>query len=250
MKYLGTTSESSDIATKNYVDTAIPTAVSVTQITSSGTNIADITIGNATTHLYAPSGGGGGTVTDVQVDGASVVSGGVAEIDLTGKADVADIPTKVSDLTNDSGFITSYTETDPVFTASAAHGITSSDISNWNGKSDFSGSYNDLTNKPTIPSKTSDLTNDSGFITSYTETDPIFTASAASGITSSDITNWNGKSDFSGSYNDLTNKPTIPAAVSVTQEVSAGTNIADITIGNTTTSLYAPAATLVQIVRW
>ena len=28
-----------------------------------------------------------------------------------------------------------------------------------------SGSYNDLTNKPTIPSKTSDLTNDSGFVT-------------------------------------------------------------------------------------
>ena len=42
------------------------------------------------------------------------------------------IPTKVSDLTNDSGFITSYTETDPVFSASAAAGITSSDISNWN----------------------------------------------------------------------------------------------------------------------
>lgn len=30
----------------------------------------------------------------------------------------------------------------------------------------FSGSYTDLTDKPTIPSKTSDLTNDSGFITS------------------------------------------------------------------------------------
>ena len=30
----------------------------------------------------------------------------------------------------------------------------------------FSGSYNDLTNKPSIPSATSDLTNDSGFITS------------------------------------------------------------------------------------
>lgn len=28
-----------------------------------------------------------------------------------------------------------------------------------------SGSYDDLSNKPTIPSKTSDLTNDSGFIT-------------------------------------------------------------------------------------
>jgi len=32
-----------------------------------------------------------------------------------------------------------------------------------------SGSYLDLSNKPTIPTKTSDLTNDSGFITSYTD---------------------------------------------------------------------------------
>ena len=34
-----------------------------------------------------------------------------------------------------------------------------------------SGSYNDLSNKPTIPSKTSDLTNDSGFITNSALTD-------------------------------------------------------------------------------
>ena len=34
------------------------------------------------------------------------------------------------------------------------------------GTSSFSGSYNDLTNKPSIPSKTSELTNDSDFITS------------------------------------------------------------------------------------
>ena len=74
------------------------------------------------------------------------------------------IPTKTSDLTNDSGFIT--TETDPIFTASAAKNITSTDITNWNNKSDFSGSYNDLTDKPTIPDSTSDLQNDSGFITS------------------------------------------------------------------------------------
>lgn len=44
------------------------------------------------------------------------------------------------------------------------------------------------------------------------ESDPIFSASPAAGITSQDITNWDNKSDFSGSYNDLTNKPTIPAA--------------------------------------
>lgn len=35
------------------------------------------------------------------------------------------------------------------------------------GGSGFSGDYNDLTNKPTIPSKTSDLTNDSGFLTQH-----------------------------------------------------------------------------------
>lgn len=49
-----------------------------------------------------------------------------------------------------------------------------------------------------------------------TETDPAFQASPAADITSQDIANWNGKSDFSGSYNDLTNKPTIPAASSAT----------------------------------
>lgn len=38
--------------------------------------------------------------------------------------------------------------------------ITLEDISNWNAKSDFGGSYNDLTNKPTIPTNISQLTND------------------------------------------------------------------------------------------
>lgn len=47
----------------------------------------------------------------------------------------------------------------------------------------------------TVPTKTSDLTNDSGYITGYTETDPVFSASAASGITSSNISYWNGKQD-------------------------------------------------------
>lgn len=36
----------------------------------------------------------------------------------------------------------------------------------------ISGNYNDLNNLPSIPSKISDLQNDSGFISSYTETDP------------------------------------------------------------------------------
>lgn len=106
---------------------------------------------------------------------------------------------------------------------------------------------------PTVPTNVSAFTNDAGYITGYIETDPVFLASAAYGISASDISNWNGKSDFSGSYNDLTNKPTIPDAVSITRKTTTGTNIADITIGNTTTQLYAPSGgsgTQVQLVRW
>lgn len=43
--------------------------------------------------------------------------------------------------------------------------VTAAEKTTWNNKSDFSGDYNDLVNKPVIPSKTSDITNDSGFIT-------------------------------------------------------------------------------------
>ena len=55
-------------------------------------------------------------------------------------------------------------ETDPLFSKSASYGITSQDIQNWNNKSEFSGNYDDLNGKPTIPTKTSELKNDSGFI--------------------------------------------------------------------------------------
>ena len=113
--------------------------------------------------------------------------------DLDDKPTIPTVPTNVSAFTNDAGYITGYTETDPLFIASAAYGIEASDIEAWDGKSDFSGSYDDLTDKPAIPSKTSELTNDSGYITGYTETDPLFIASAAFGIASSDISSWNGK---------------------------------------------------------
>lgn len=58
-------------------------------------------------------------------------SGGIPKTDLAsavqtslGKADTA---------------LQSYTETDPIFVASAAHGITSADITNWNGKTSNTG---------------------------------------------------------------------------------------------------------------
>lgn len=46
------------------------------------------------------------------------------------KADVSAIPTKVSQLTNDANFITSYTETDPVWTREKANYYTKTEINN------------------------------------------------------------------------------------------------------------------------
>ena len=91
------------------------------------------------------------------------------------------------------------TETDPTVPQYVKN-ITQQDIVDWNGKSDFSGSYNDLTDRPTIPSKTSDLTNDSGFITSNdvpTKTSDLtndsgFITSASVPTKTSDLTNDSG----------------------------------------------------------
>jgi len=70
------------------------------------------------------------------------------------------IPTTTSQLTNNSGFITGYSETDPNIYAWAK------------ASSKPSYAYSEITGKPTIPTYTSQLTNNSGFITGFTETDP------------------------------------------------------------------------------
>ena len=57
-------------------------------------------------------------------------------------------------------------ETDPTVPEHVKN-ITEQDISNWNNKGGFDGNYENLTNKPTIPTKTSELTNDSGFLTEH-----------------------------------------------------------------------------------
>ena len=49
------------------------------------------------------------------------------------------------------------TESDPVFVNSPAYNISAEDIDSWDSKSDFSGDYNDLANKPTIPTQASDV---------------------------------------------------------------------------------------------
>lgn len=82
--------------------------------------------------------------------------------------------------------------------------ISQENIDNWNNKSDFSGSYNDLTNKPTIPTKVSELDNDSNFITSVpleyvTETE----LSQKGYATESFVTNKIAEAELSGSDVDL-----------------------------------------------
>jgi uncharacterized protein (TIGR02145 family) len=71
-------------------------------------------------------------------------------------------------------------EQDPGFKNSVAYEITEADISNWNNK-----------------------------LSNYTETDPVYSKSIASSITANDKVNWNNKSEFSGSYEDLTNRPNL-----------------------------------------
>ena len=102
----------------------------------------------------------------------------------------------------------------------------------------FSGSYNDLTDKPSIPIITiSDTLNTGTKIATITingvnthiyngidpndignsgnsgiveETDPVFLLSPAATITDNDITNWNNKSNFDGKYTSL-DPTTLPA---------------------------------------
>ena len=76
--------------------------------------------------------------------------------DLSTYALKSELPENTSDLTNDSGFITSSALSGYVQSSSLSTVATS-------------GSYNDLEDKPTIPTKVSDLTNDSGFLTSVPE---------------------------------------------------------------------------------
>ena len=108
-------------------------------------------------------------------------SGYITDSALTDYAKKTEIPTKTSELTNDSGYITANDV--PV---KSVDGVTGDVVTNavkttaqtltdaqkqqartniGAGTSSFDGDYNSLTNKPTIPTKTSQLDNDSHYIT-------------------------------------------------------------------------------------
>ena len=141
----------------------------------------------------------------VDINALATVATSGSYNDLTDQPSIPTVPTNVSAFTNDAGYLTGYTETDPEFNA-------------------WDKDYNDLINTPEIPTVPNNVsafsndagyitmdsvptnvtafTNDAGYLTGYTETDPEFTA-------------------WDKNYNDLINTPEIPT---VPNNVSAFTN--------------------------
>lgn len=171
------------------------------------------------------------------------------------------VPTKVSELTNDSGYTTNNGTITGIKMNGASKGTSGvvdlgtvltahQDIS---GKQDkitssnklaaslvsglatvaTSGSYNDLSNKPTIP-------------TDYVKYTAQTLTTAQKTQARSNI--GAGTSSFSGSYNDLTNKPTIPTVNNGTLTIQKnGTTVATFSAnqsGNATANITVPTFSL------
>ena len=192
----------------------------------------------------------GGTITDGHVlkwDLASTKW--VAGPDLTSSSGSGIALTDISVLkpnptASGSGDVT-YSSTSGAFT------YTPPDLSSF---STFSGSYTDLTNKPTIPTNISSFTNDAGYLTSavaltdisvvkpnpsasgggdvtYDSSNGQFTYTPPSIPAAQVQSDWNASTGlgeilnkptlFSGSYTDLTNQPTIPSNLSDLANVSS-----------------------------
>ena len=110
-------------------------------------------------------------IKDLYISGD--LTNGPTKISVANIPSKSEIPTKTSQLTNDSNFVTSaalsgyatetWVEQKGYLTSVAWGDITDKPTL---ATVATSGSYNDLTNKPTIPTKTSQLTNDSNFVTS------------------------------------------------------------------------------------
>lgn len=263
-----TSSALSGYATESYVQGYHDSTKQDTLV--SGTNIKTINnesiLGSGNIVIQS----GGGDVTDVEVNGVSVV-------DQDGVAEVT-VPTKVSDLTNDSGFITSSalsgyatesyvqgyhdsTKQDVIsdlatIRSGAALGATAVQPSDLATVA-TTGDYDDLIDKPNIPTNTSDLTNDSGFITSsalsgYATETWVGQQGYLTGITSSDVTTalgyTPGTSNFSGDYDDLTDKPDLSIyAISADLATVADTGSYDDLTDKPDLSIYAESADLATV---
>ena len=140
----------------------------------------------------------------------------------------------------------SITETDPVYSASAASGITSSDISNWNSKTSNTGTITSVKTTAgahttidvssgaanfNVPTATSHLTNDSGFITSFTDENVTNTA-----VTAATTYYLTGSTSSSTATGGLSKHAAIKAYVTANSGTGGS---ARIDLGNTTATTSA-----------
>jgi len=99
-------------------------------------------------------------------------SGGTNYSAIKGVSQLLSVPYALHSITADS-LTEGLVETDPVFLASPASGVSLPDISHWNIAYNWGNHAS------------------AGYLTSFTETDPVFFNSPAYGINSSEIANWN-----------------------------------------------------------
>lgn len=198
---------------------------------STTTNLSSLVINYLTQSQY-DSAAQAGTLNENQiyltpaVELATVATSG-SYLDLSNKPT---IPTKTSDLTNDSGYLTSYTETDPTVPSWAkASSKPSYSLTEISGTDDLRA-IEALTGTSGLLKKTAANTwtlDTNTYLTSYTETDPVFSASAAAGITATDISNWNSKTSNTGTVTSVRVQATSPvqSSTSTAQSTSLDTTI-------------------------
>ena len=223
--------------------TVIPTVNDATlTIQKNGTTVTTFTANsaqNATADISVPT-----KVSDLTNDLNFVEETDLSDVAFSGAyADITGtpyIPTKTSDLTNDSDFVSdaNYVHTDNNFTTALKdklNGIaTGAEVnvqSDWDITDNSSDAF--IKNKPAIPTKTSDLTNDSGFITS-----------AAVPTKTSDLTNDSGF--ITNQVNNLANYYDQTAINSMFNALDVPTKTSDLTndSGFLTSIPIASASTL------
>ncbi len=126
------------------------------------------------------------------------------------------IPRKTSDLTNDSNFVSSSDLSESYYNKIQTDNLLNSKV-NTNDLSQVatSGSYNDLLNTPMIPRKTSDLTNDSNFVSSSDLSESYYNKIQTDNLLNSKVnTNDLSQVAISGQYSDLSGLPNIPSKTS------------------------------------
>ena len=271
----------------------------VTPITFNKTDGSNVVVNVSAKNGLDGSGGTGGTTDYSELENKPKIN----NVELTGNRTLAELG-----IQPEGDYLES--ESDPTV-PSHVKNITQQNINDWNNKSDFSGSYNDLTDKPTIPEEyslpiasstilggikvganleitedgvlnaqagggtegTTDYTqlsnkpkinnvelngnktlselgvqqtyigkteptddsveiwinpSEEGATVPTSETDPTV-PSHVKNITQENITSWNNKSEFSGSYNDLSDKPTIPEEYSL--PIASSTILGGIKVG-------------------